>query len=104
MHELAEAAPRLRPPPPVLLVELFATTTAQSQLQGDLPIGVIQLTPPMYLLTTGPSSFVTVATRPVANEILLKAYVEQSAALKEGLHRSNLLPTQHDESAHARQA
>lgn len=104
LHELAEAAQRLRPPPPVLLVELFATTTVQAQLEGDLPIGVTQLTPPMDLLTTRPDSLVPPATRPEANQILLEGCGEQSVALKERVHRSNLLSIQHEESAPARQA
>lgn len=104
LHELAEAAQRLRPPPPVLLVELFATTTVQAQLQGDFPIGITQLPPPMYLLTPGPGSFVLLEARPVANQILLEGCFEHSVALKERVHGANLLPGQHEESAHARQA
>lgn len=103
-HELAEAAQRLRPSPSVLLVELFATTTVQAQLQGDLAISITQLPPPVDLLTPSPDSFAPPVTRPVANQILLEGDFEHSDALEERMHRSNLVSSQHEESAHGWQA
>ena len=92
-----------RPPPPVLLVELFATTTVQAQLQGDLPIGYNPAHATDVSAHPGPDSFAALVTRPEANQILLEGGVEQSATLKERV-RSNLLSVQHDGFAHARLA